>query len=172
MKQYAMHEVIELEGEVRPIEGYPGCYVSPYGNVYAHRYWAGEMLAPMYRLSVARNGSGFLIVNLPITHVKRYPASVHYLVAKAYLPDPPHPHMQIRFKDRNRQNCAADNLYWYSVPPRMDKAGRPSKLRPCDAASIRHRLAAGETGLALAQEYGVDKSMISRIKSGERYGEK
>jgi hypothetical protein len=44
-----------------------------------------------------------------------------------------------------------------------------AKLRPDDVRVIRERLAAGETGKALAREYGVTETAISSIKRGHSW---
>lgn len=43
------------------------------------------------------------------------------------------------------------------------------KLSESDVASIQNRLAAGELGIALAREYGVHRTTISKIKKGTYY---
>lgn len=91
------------EEEWRPIEGYANYMVSSYGNVKNANKKASNLLKPS-------NNGGYLQVGLS-QNSKRYCASVHQLVARAFIPNPENKD-QINHKDKNPLNNHVSNLEW------------------------------------------------------------
>ena len=95
-------------------------------------------------------------------------------------PDPEHL-TEIDHKDGNKLNNSLDNLEWVS---RKENAARAaamglykcgeenpnSRLTDRQADEIYKRVHAGENQRALAKEFGIGQTMVSRIKLGQRKG--
>lgn len=106
---------------------------------------------------------------------------IHRLVALAFLPNP-NGLPQVNHKDGDKLNNHASNLEWCSSKENCDHARREklyeqargqgaggAKLTDLQVIEIRSRLAAGETHTAIALDYPVQRTVISRIASGTRW---
>lgn len=99
-----------------PIKGYEGIYaVSNLGNVKSiGRYVAANRGGIRYvkdrLLSFGRSHSGYYSVILSMSG-KRKIASVHRLVAEAFIPNP-HKYQEVNHKDENKHNNNVLNLEW------------------------------------------------------------
>lgn len=111
----------------------------------------------------------------------RYRVLVHRAVWWVYggiIPDG----MQVNHRDGNKANNDIDNLEL--VTPRGNVAHAEetglarhargerqgaAKLTNAQAIEVRQRLAAGERGVALAREYRVSPSTVSRVGLGRTY---
>ncbi len=100
---------------------------------------------------------------------------VHRVILETFVGPAPTPETQGRHLDRNPQNNAARNLQWGDQPSNWQDSKRHgthrrhSKLTHDDATAIRARHAAGETGEALAREYGVSATQIRNIAAGRQW---
>ena len=98
---------------------------------------------------------------------------IHVLVAAAFLGPRPEGGYQVRHMDGDSLNNSLSNLqYGTRSENQLDLyayRGYHHKLTPEDVLNIRSRLEAGETGRALAREYGVAETNISSIKHGGTY---
>ncbi|MGR9130776.1 HNH endonuclease [Rhizobium leguminosarum] len=118
--------------------------------------------------------SGYIQVRIGPTGQQRT-ATVHRLVALAFLPNP-EGYRDVNHKDGNKQNNHVDNLEWMTHQENMKHAvknglqtilrgaAHPStKLSETDKEAIRrdprvHR--------EIAADYGVDQSRVSQLKRG------
>jgi hypothetical protein len=94
----------------------------------------------------------------------------------------PTPHHQVRHYVCGNPLCwAGEHLRWgtpaenaadkvlHGTDSRGSRNGR-AKLTEDDVREIRRRLAAGDLGYRIAEDYGVTKQLISRIKVGKAWG--
>lgn len=97
---------------------------------------------------------------------------VHTLVALTFLGPKPEG-QEVRHLDGNPLNNRVDNLAYGTRTENILDVYRQGKawraLTAEQVLEIRERLAAGETGAALAKEYGVGQACISSIKHGRTY---
>lgn len=108
---------------------------------------------------------------------------VHKLVCAAFHGPPPAPGMDTMHADDNPQNNRPENLSWGTraenarAPGNRAKKralwasgryyGRSSKLLPQQVQELKRRLASGERNCDLADEYGVSRTTVSHIRSGD-----
>lgn len=111
-----------------------------------------------------------------------YRPLAHQLVAEAFLGPKPFPAAEVCHKDGMRNNNHWSNLRWDSCKGNhADKVrhgthsrgerGPRAKLTTAQAQSIRERAAAGAHQRALADEYGVEQSTISRVVRRRSYAD-
>jgi hypothetical protein len=127
-------------------------------------------------LKPAKTPNGYLRV---ILTTKRKDFRVHRLVAEAFCRKPPSDQeLFVNHIDGDKLNPRWDNLEWVTPSQNSLHAVRLGLFRPGMNAKrkigenvvveIRQRMASGETGEALAAEYGVSSSLIYRIANGQR----
>lgn len=170
-----------MDAEVwRDIPGYEGAYqVSSLGRVRSldriveskskngksyTRFSAGRLISPSKVKEYAR-------VNL-------YPGDVcflvHRLVASAFLGPCPEGQEVRHLNGDATDNSAANLAYGSHVENEADKVRHGTrqvmcKLREETVRVIRDRIAAGETNVAIAKDYGVSDVVISNIRLGRGY---
>lgn len=142
----------------RPIEGYDGRYeVSNLGRV---RYLGVHIKFQ------ATTKKGYKEVRIKFQgHINR--KAVHRLVAKAFISNPNCLETVDHINEDKYDNRVV-NLRWMD---RSDNWKRScsgikhwkNKLSPSDAPKIKEMYASGMTQIAIAEEYGIDKSVISRV---------
>lgn len=94
----------------KPIKGYEGLYeVSNLGNVKSLSKIRGRAFTAE-RLLKPRIVNGYVMVTL-CKESKRFNASVHRLIAEAFIPNPENKET-INHIDGNKQNNSIDNLEW------------------------------------------------------------
>lgn len=141
------------EEEWRPIGGVkPGYEVSSLGRVRSPR----KVLSPYT--------TNYVYVFLGAKNRR----SVHRLVCEAFHGPPP-PDAEVNHIDANPFNNRADNLEWVSRSGNRQhtlKLGKHNRARLTieQVVEIRTRLAQGEIGQRLADEYGVSRRAITNIK--------
>lgn len=156
----------------KPVVGFEGAYeVSSLGRVRSldrivkhwrggPKKWMGRMLSP------SPNRDGYLTLTLTANGDVRN-TMVHNLVAEAFVPNSENL-PEVDHKNLDRANNSVDNLQWVARVqnvPRGERMGS-AKLTEEDVINIRAVLATKEfTQKELAEEYGVDSSLISRIKN-------
>ena len=89
----------------RKVKGYTDYFIDEYGNVYSlktHKY-----------LSQEKGKDGYYYVQL-CENGKRKRASVHRLVAEAFIPKPDESKNTVNHIDYNKFNNRVDNLEWLS----------------------------------------------------------
>lgn len=166
----------------KPVVGYEGFYeVSSEGRVRSVQRTVptnrGYRSVPSKVLSPA-NSNGYQLVMLNASAIaKRELAAIHRLVAAAFICPRPTDAHQVNHMDGNKSNNRASNLEWVTpaenihhacrlgLAPKGDTHGSRI-LSSADAERIRKRAQQGETGAALAREYGVTRGNVYHILSG------
>ena len=150
----------------RPVVGFDQQYeVSNHGRVRNRATW--RVLSPR---SSPNSGRRHVSVYLCAGGVRQQ-AYVHVLVLFAFHGPRPENH-DARHLDGDAQNNRIDNLQWATRSRNVQDYkwhGKPRKLRTEQVASIKSRLAAGETQAALAREYGVWPNTIRCIRTGRAH---
>lgn len=146
----------------RAVPGFPGYEVSDRGRVRSWRCRGhANHRAKKPKLRVPSIADGYPTVDLWING-RRFGRRVHGLVALAFLGPPKG--RQVDRIDEVRTNNHLSNLRYLS---HVENTRRSAKLNRRKVTAIQKRLRAGETQKAIAKRYGVDPSLISRIKTGE-----
>lgn len=137
------------------------------GDIYRNRGW--------YKVHQVTNMWGYYSCNIQING-KTTRHLVHRIMMMAFYPIDNPDEMVVNHKDGNKLNNNLDNLEWCTQSENCKHAFRTglkssngeknshAKLTEKDVLEIRKRLKNGESGSALAREYGVQKTAISRIK--------
>lgn len=113
--------------------------------------------------------------NKLLVHV--YGANGHYNLDIARLVctlfnSEPLPKQRVLFKDKNKSNCRADNLYWGTYQEYLNmfntKVGRPKGFKKkrmglCQATEIRNMYKEGSTQMEIAKRFNISQSTISLI---------
>lgn len=129
--------------------------------------------------SISRGGYRYIVFR---EDGKQKNVYFHRVIADAFIPNPEGKPF-VNHKDGDKGNNAVDNLEWVTQAENTQHAyasGLMTPLRGEDSPSavltnekvreIKARLKAGETGTSLAEEFKVSTALISRIKSGQRWG--
>lgn len=165
--------------EWKPIDGCNGQHsVSNLGRVKSHaREFQnhGKTQAIPERIlkpSVSKS-HGYVVVNI-IRHGKRQPFPIHRLVAETFLGSCPKG-MECAHKDGDRTNPQLSNLEWKThVANESDKVrhntlarGERIKSSKLSEAQVRSIKSDARSTAAIGRDYGVDQSLVSRIKTGK-----
>lgn len=110
----------ELDVRMRPVEGFPGYWVTEDGRVWSDRPAKRRGGKPGW-MKPRQTVKGYMRVALP--HPKRFApgdwkyinCAVHRLVARAFLPDTYAPHLQVNHKDGVKANNHYTNLEWVTA---------------------------------------------------------
>ena len=158
----------------KQIPGHPGYEVSDHGRVRSvdryvettngqRRFYRGKMLRPG-----RMNDHGHVSVMLGRREGSR---CVHDLVLRAFKGPPPEGHEGLH-RDGDGSNNQLSNLRWGTRSENnrdITRLGR-RRLTLEQAVEARARHVAGETGVALAREFGTCRSNMSYILRGVYYG--
>lgn len=165
----------------RDIPGWEGWYqVSSHGNV---RSLPRVMVRKDRRLCMARGRQLALINKGPYKRVNLYRIGayesplVHSLVARAFLPNP-ECKPQVNHINGVQWDNRVDNLEWATSSENMSHASRCgllgtvgesshfAKLSAAQVVEIRAQFAGGISQRAIARDFGISQSQVSRIASG------
>ncbi|WFZ78524.1 DNA endonuclease [Aeromonas phage vB_AsaP_MQM1] len=139
-----------MEEKWRPTP-HPGYLVSNLGNV---RGPSGIVLSPW------KAGGGYLKVTIRVGH-KRIAASVHRLVAHAFLVNPSG-FTDVNHLDENKENNKASNLEWSTHEDNCSHGGRGFWLVAPDGTYV-----SGVGIRRLRRAYGLNRTMLSRLLRGD-----
>jgi hypothetical protein len=160
------------EEEWRPVIGFEGAYeVSSHGRVRSlTRLVTGPVRSFTRKGQLIRGfNHNYHYVFLGAGNQK----GVHRLVCEAFH-GPPLLGQEVNHIDANQFNNRADNLEWVSKSGNRQhtlRLGRHNRARLTvdQVLQIRARLAQGEIGQRLADEYGVTRHAITNIKRGHTW---
>lgn len=164
----------------RPIPRYAGRYeASDLGRVRSLWFINGKVCRPrehplVLKASPTSGPIGYLAVSLADGHGHWRTESIHVLVLEAFVGRRPTSGHEGAHGDGNPRNNRLTNLSWktakeneadkliHGTHVRGERNGF-SRLTTADVLAIRRRHASGEKGRALATQYGVTATQISRI---------
>lgn len=105
----------------------------------------------------------------------------HRLVAQAFVSNP-HNKPEVNHKDGCKINNSPQNLEWVTakentahaiagglINRRRGASHQDAKLTDADVVEILNLLSRGESNLSIAAQYGIDRSAVSRIKTGKQW---
>lgn len=175
----ALHPPVDLTvREWRWVVGSDAYVVGDDGSVWSRRSLNGNGFGRWHRLVGNTDKGGYLRVLLRHGKRKSRPF-VHHLVLAAFGRERP-PGSQTRHLNGKRQDNRILNLAWGSASENaadreahgysIRGAGHGmAKLDELAVRDIRLRVAAGETRASLAIEYGVGRSAVGRLVSGQSW---
>jgi hypothetical protein len=167
-----------MDEQWRAIDGFPDYEVSSEGRVrsgargVANR-WGTLTQRPARVLRPVLDSDGYLRVSL-YRDRRLTQRPIHHLVLEAFVGPRPSG-TQTRHDDGNRKHNAAGNLNWgtplensadrtrHGTGPR----GERNPKAKIDAEAARRILADRRTQVAIAADFGIDQTTVSRIKRGE-----
>lgn len=167
----------------RPIPGFDGYEVSSLGRVRSYRRHGGrgrELLGTPRAKKVHAASTGYLSVTLQKPDGNRCGKyTVHTLVALAFLGPRPEG-MQVAHADGNRLNARLDNLRYATADENAEDKRRHGtdtpgerngrhKLTDRDVLEIRELRSRGALQRELAEKFGVSRSAIHFVLSGQRW---
>lgn len=171
----------------KPVPGYEGRYdISTFGNVrtvgrFINAPRGRTRWIPERNLSTHITARGYVQTMFKVGS-KNIHQLVHRLVARAFVPNPSSL-PQVNHKDGNKTNNHVENLEWCTsqencAHARREKLyeqargerGANAKLTNAQVLVIRRRIANGETHTAISKDYAVNRTVITRIASGARWG--
>jgi len=173
---------IPAEVEYRDIPGFTGYRVGSDGSVWGRKKRGsnsiGHLYAEWHLLRTGMTWDGYKYVNLSENGRSRC-RRVHALVLTAFH-GPPAVGQQCRHLNDIRADNRASNLRWGTAQENADdktSRGRQARGETCarsrlkteQAIEIRRRRAAGESGTALALEFGVAPSAVCAIHRGKTW---
>lgn len=159
----------EMLGSLRlgSLSEYPGYVFVSDGRVLGKRGWLNPFVAKAsenysyYRVRLSVNG-------------KVYNRSVHQLVARTFLGDPPTPKHEVAHNNGNSMDNRLANLRWAThadnCADKIEHGTRQNgenngfaKLTDAAVIDIRDQVAAGATQRSMAKKYGIGETHASRI---------
>jgi protein gp37 len=154
-----------------PVDGFPGYFASNLGVIYSDQRGRRRALRPDIgeaghrRVQLSRDGvkTRFLL---------------HRLLLETFVGPPPSETSEGRHLDGDPSHNTVANLAWGEPGTNWDDSKRHgshrrySKLTPEQAADIRSRHAKGESGEALAREFGISATQIRNIARGDQWSVK
>lgn len=171
--------------ECRPVEGFPGYWVSIDGRVFSH-FSSGQPKilrdgtrqrnrlpdGQVRELALGKHPGGYPTVSMKNRSVRRW-ACVHRLVLEEFVGPRP-PGQECRHLDGDARNCHLDNLCWGT---RLENAAdkkrhgtleqgechHAAKLTVAKVRKIRQMVAGGKLNKEVAPIFGVSASCISAI---------
>lgn len=163
----------------RDVSGFPGYRVGDDGSIWSRHRRNGAGLGEQWRqLTPRRGANGYLKVNLRMSGLDhaRY---VHRLVLEAFVGEAPDG-AQACHGDGDRTNNALDNLRWDTRASNeadkylhgtargtLGQGNGAAKLSEADVREIRDLCRGGALQWEVAILFGVSRSLVSMIMSGQ-----
>jgi hypothetical protein len=149
--------------EWKEIAGVPGYSVSDQGRIRNDK--TGCVLKP--------HRSAGNTMQVPVRpHRKPVIVTLPRAVALAFIGPPPHPLNRVAYRDGDKSNVRADNLFWMPLAAINAPSAVRQKLTPGQAREIRDSYArGGVTQRQLADAYGVSIGTICPLINGKTWKE-
>jgi tRNA nucleotidyltransferase/poly(A) polymerase len=178
---------IDIKEIWKDIENFEGLYqVSNLGNIKSLSREVPNGKSTMFTkqkvLSPRNHSAGYYQICLCNNGENSY-KYIHRLVAKAFIPNPENK-PTVNHKDGNKKNNYVGNLEWATYPenkihafetgisiPTHGQQVWNSILKESDISTIKDLNKDGYNQREIADKYGVNKSVISRILSGDDWKE-
>ena len=153
------------------VKGFPEYEVSIHGEVRSH-HRGGRILKP------APNHSGYLRVVL-MRDGKKHNASVHRLVAEAFIPNPKGL-LEVNHRDFDKSNNAATNLEWVTradncahadCKVRRGEAHHKAKLTKPDVTAMKQMRREGATHKAIGEAFSVSRETARDACNGRYWND-
>jgi hypothetical protein len=154
----------------RPCPGFEGVYeVSNLGRVRRVLGLKGCRAGRILKATTLRHG--YVRVSLSANNVKT-DATVHSLVARAFLPSP-FDGAEVNHKDGDKTHNAVENLEWTSRKGNLGHAFAAGRIRRAGVHNAKHKLTeeqvrairtSSEATRVLSQRYGVTPSVICNVR--------
>lgn len=130
------------------------------------------------RIAANVGSHGYLMVNMKGDDGKRGAHLLHVVIATAFHGPRPE-NLDCCHNDGDPYNVAKYNLRWDTRKNNIADQKKHGtfkwhgrkKLQPQDIASVRERLAKGETAASIAAEYGVHHTTINAVDAGRSWTE-
>ena len=164
----------------RPVPGFPGYEISDQGRVRSYRARergrgaAGWYIAAEPQRILRPGGGRYPSVNLMDAQGRRQNVKIHNLVMQVFVGPCP-PGMEVCHNNGDPTDNRLANLRYDTHEANMADASRHnawaerSGLDAARVAEIRRRRAAGESGRALAAEYGLSETTVYLLCSGRTW---
>ena len=167
--------------EIREIAGFPGYGAGSDGSVWTRKPQQGGAGAGPWRPKAVRfSPKGYRMTGL-CRGGRARTVRVCRAVAAAFHGLPPSPTSQVNHRNGNKSDDRPENLEWCTPAENIQHAVRTGLRRPSvvpleakgatklthqKASIIRHAALLGCDKKALAEAFGVDRSVISRVING------
>lgn len=147
-----------------PVPGFPGVFVTPGGRVFREA-------------AASPSSGGYRTVHVRTETVRR-----HVLMILAFVGEPPSAGMEVRHLNGDPGDDRIENLAWgtradnmadaiaHGTSTRGERNGE-AKLTLVEAQEVYDRRLAGESGRALAIEFGVTQQTVCDLKAGRTWPE-
>lgn len=151
-----------MEERFKVIEGFPQYKISDKGNVFSIKY--GRLLKPY------KHKDGYLFIDLYDN--KKFPKSIHRLVAEAFLPNPNN-YDQVNHKDENKTNNCISNLEWCThqynnnYGTRNRRIGNAHKIKILQFTKEGNLIKEWDSMIEACKEYNISKSLMSECCNGK-----
>lgn len=151
----------------KSIDDFPDYTVSNCGKVLSYKIHNVGVL-----LNTSLNKNGYAKLHLTNYLGKPKNVSLHRIVALAFIPNPfnlP----QVNHKDGDKLNNNAQNLEWSTNLDNQKHRWKNDigtfKLTNDDVNKIKLRIISGERNIKIANDYNIDKAVVSHIKHNKRW---
>jgi hypothetical protein len=176
--------------EWRLLREFPDYEISNDGRL--RRFTAGSNTKPGAHIRAGLSKGGYPKYGVTYPSGRRVYRSAHRLVASEFLEPAPNPGMFVLHGDDNRLNCVSTNLRWGTPKLNVldakrngrwqEGADHSSTRKPwcrargsgqptakLDDEIVRIILSDPRKGTVIAKQYGVDSSLVYRIKKGKSW---
>ena len=120
----------------RPIKGYPGYEINPFGEVRSYKDHQGGIGPESHPLKANPNANGYMMVTLFDENHKSRRMSVHRILAKTFMPDYDES-WHVDHVDTDKTNNRLDNLEWVTPKENSIRAVKNGLYEPIFAKTRR-----------------------------------
>ena len=168
-----------VDEEWRKIPGFPDYSVSSLGRVRRDTYRKASPAKAGHIRKTPPNSAGYSTVTLFDNGRKRC-VNVNTLVCETFISPRPSPSHEAAHWDGDPANNRLTNLRWATGKENMGdciRHGRTMRGRKChlaklsedDVRAIRSRLTRRDVQQVIADDYGINQTLVSHIKNGRAW---